>query len=567
MRTRTFRRAWPLAAAGITGLIGVMTGPAAASDGTVHTRHVLLLSVDGMHQADLAAYVRTHPRSALAGLASGGTQFTAASTPFPSDSFPGMVGQVTGGDPKTTGIYYDVTYNHALIDPSASAAVVPEQAVCGQTAPGANVAYDESIDRDNTRLDAGQGLPNLPGDILEMTGDPRTVINPAALPIDPRTCSRVYPHSYLKVNTVFEVAKAHGLRTAWSDKHPAYEILSGPSGDGLDDLFTPEINSTADAAGHDWTSVNALTQAYDHDKVQAVLHEIDGYDHSGRDRRSTPAIFGMNFQSVSTAQKLPVSSGEPGGYDSTGTTPGPVVSKALDYVDGELGAMIAELKKSGRYGDTTIILSAKHGQSPMDSRSLKRIDDGAVIDALNAAWQKRYPAAPQPLVAASADDDGMLLWFTDGDRTPIADAFAENFLRAYAGNGTGKDGQAKATAFDTTPVAYTAAGLSGTHAGPDAAAFIGTTPDDPRVPDLIGIAQHGVVYTGKTKKIAEHGGDDPQDRNVPLVVSGPGIHHGVARGPVETTSIAPTILTLLGLDPEALQAVRAQHTPALDVRS
>ena len=33
--------------------------------------------------------------------------------------------------------------------------------------------------------------------------------------------------------------------------------------------------------------------------------------------------------------------------------------------------------------------------------------------------------------------------------------------------------------------------------------------------------------------------------------------------PVETTEIAPTILALLGLDPDALQAVREQGTPVL----
>ena len=66
-----------------------------------------------------------------------------------------------------------------------------------------------------------------------MTGQPQTLISKTALPIDPVSCTRVYPHQYLKVNTVFEVARAHDLRTAWSDKHPAYEILSGPSGTGV----------------------------------------------------------------------------------------------------------------------------------------------------------------------------------------------------------------------------------------------------------------------------------------------------------------------------------------------
>ena len=67
---------------------------------------------------------------------------------------------------------------------------------------------------------------------------------------------------------------------------------------------------------------------------------------------------------------------------------------------------------------------------------------------------------------------------------------------------------------------------------------------DPRHPDVVGIAQHGVVYTGGTSKIAEHGGDDPQDRDVPiLVVAARPVPAGADVGaPVETTQIAPTIL-------------------------
>lgn len=71
--------------------------------------HVLLVSVDGLHQADLAWYVQTHPESTLATLMAGGVDYSDASTPFPSDSFPGMVGQITGGNPATTGIYHDDT--------------------------------------------------------------------------------------------------------------------------------------------------------------------------------------------------------------------------------------------------------------------------------------------------------------------------------------------------------------------------------------------------------------------------------------------------------------------------
>ncbi len=81
--------------------------------------------------------------------------------------------------------------------------------------------------------------------------------------------------------------------------------------------------------------------------------------------------------------------------------------------------------------------------------------------------------------------------------------------------------------------------------------------------NLVGYVQHGFVYTGKTGKIAEHGGIDPQDRHVPLVVSGAGAGHDVRTAAVETTRIAPTILSLLGLSPRALQAVRIEHTKVL----
>ena len=88
---------------------------------------------------------------------------------------------------------------------------------------------------------------------------------------------------------MFEVAKRAGLRTAWSDKHPVYESFNGPSGNGIDDLFTPEIDSTAiepDGTPYpgaiSWTGDNAATRQYDSYKVKAILNEIDGYDHTGR---------------------------------------------------------------------------------------------------------------------------------------------------------------------------------------------------------------------------------------------------------------------------------------------
>lgn len=558
------RMRW-LVGGAMIGVIGAATAVPAAADtrpshhqpGRNGIEHVLLISVDGLHQSDLAWYVSGHPGSALGRLVSSGTSFTDAWTPFPSDSFPGLVGQVTGGNPRTTGIWYDVSYNRALLPPGTTA--------CGSTPAGATVAYDESIDRVTTSLDAGQGLAGLPGSILGMTSKPQTLIDPAALPVSPQTCKPVYPHSYLRVNTVFEVARQHGLRTAWSDKHPAYEILNGPSGTGVQDLFTPEINSSADPSNpdaQDWTKDNTKTQQYDGFKVQAVLNEIDGYDHSRTSEVGVPGVFGLNFQSVSTAQKLPASGGLPGGYLADGVTPGPVLASALGFVDRQIVALTRELAVRHLAGTTAVVLSAKHGQSPQDGASLTRIDDGAVLGGLDAAW--KAAGHTHGLVAGSIDDDGMVMWLTD--RSPAALRFARRFLLHYDGTGTGTDGHAKATGIDTAPKAYTASGLRTVLTGRRLLAFTGARANDPRVPDLVGIAQHGTVYTGGTKKIAEHGGDDPQDRHVPLVVSTPDGERDLVDQRVSTVQIAPTILRLLGLDPRELQAVRTERTRALPLR-
>jgi hypothetical protein len=198
-------------------------------------RHVLLISVDGLHQQDLAWYVRTHPDSVLASLMHHGLEYSRAMTPFPSASSPGMVGQVTGGDPGVTGVYYDDTWNHSVFPAGTT--------TCSGPAPGGEVAYTEADDLNLNSIDAGQGLSGLPGSILQMTSNPLTVMNPGALPVNAATCKPIIPSAYIKVNTIFEVARQHGLRTAWSDKHPAYQILSGPSGTGVQD-FSP-LRSTA----------------------------------------------------------------------------------------------------------------------------------------------------------------------------------------------------------------------------------------------------------------------------------------------------------------------------------
>jgi len=124
-----------------------------------------------------------------------------------------------------------------------------------------------------------------------------------------------------------------------------------------------------------------------------------------------------------------------------------------------------------------------------------------------------------------------MMWLTD--RSPAATSFAKQYLLAQSGIGNDINGN---------PKPYTASGLQTLYAGADAARFFHVKPGDSRGPDLWGIVQHGVVYTGGKGKIAEHGGANQQDRNVPIVVSGAfgGDGGQIVNRPVETTQIAPT---------------------------
>ena len=572
--------------------VGMALSATAVSANTGHEshenspiKHVLLISVDGLHQNDLDWFVHKYPHSTLAKMVKSGISYNNARTPFPSDSFPGMVGQATGGNPKTTGIYYDDGYSHGLLPlETVTANCIPDTNHTTNVS-GAEVQYAENIEptiAGNISLDAGQGISGLypvnglmpgvlssvPANILTMVGAADAVrkklIDPTQLPVDPATCTRVYPHQYLQVNTIFEVAHAHTLHTAWTDKHPAYEILNGPSGYGIDDLFAPEINSVVDPITNtnDWTKDNTNTQQYDTIKVKSVINEINGFDHSGTTAMGTPAIFGMNFQAVSTAQKLNTSSTpensantQLGGYVTTNnvTTPGPVVQSALKFVDGSLKQMQDAINGNP---DTVIILSAKHGQSPQKRSDLTIINDNNMLAVLESAWSATNPSI-SPLVAHAMDDDGVLLWLND--RSQAAADFAKSFLMSYSGNGAGSnpDGSQSVKPF-------TNAGLSKILAGSEAANSIGVTTADQRVPDVIGYAKVGSVYAKSSlSKIAEHGGHAIADRHVPIVVSGAGIPQQIVDKHVDTIQIAPTILHLLGLNPEELQAVKMEGTKVL----
>jgi hypothetical protein len=86
---------------------------------------------------------------------------------------------------------------------------------------------------------------------------------------------------------------------------------------------------------------------------------------------------------------------------------------------------------------------------------------------------------------------------------------------------------------------------------------------DPAPPDIVIVPNPGTTFEPAIQVLAEHGGFNENDTHVPLLVVVPTATPGVVRAAVTTTQIAPTILTLLGLDPSKLQAVQKEGVQVL----
>jgi arylsulfatase A-like enzyme len=234
---------------------------------------------------------------------------------------------------------------------------------------------------------------------------------------------------------------------------------------------------------------------------------------------------------VSVGQKLVEKSlRQTGGYLDAVGTPSPGLLDEIQFVDGAIGDMVAQLETRGLLRSTLLIISAKHGQSPIDPQRLLRIpaDDPAGVSPGDILGS---------LVAQATEDDISLLWLSDQSQTRSA----ITTLEANA---------AKAAIAEI----FAGRALSSTFNDPLT---------DSRVPDVIVSPNVGVVYTGGKKKIAEHGGFAHDDTNVMLLVAHPRLRAATITTPVVTTQIAPSILSVLGLDPENLQAVRMEGTQPL----
>ena len=429
-------------------------------------------------------------------------------------------------------------------------------------ANGTTTEYEEGIDLDQSQLNGGAGDGGI------------TSIDPRKLPRDPsKNCAPVYPWNFVRTNTIFGVIHAAGGYTAWSDKHPAYSSVSGPgNGTNVDDYYSPEINSnvvplpgvtTVLGAPCDpvrdssqlgsWTDSFANIQCYDTLKARAILNEIDGKTHNGKSSAPVPALFGMNFQVVSVGQKLIEKNVAKGGYlDSIGTPSSELLGE-IRFVDAAIGEMVEHLRNRGLLDSTLIVITAKHGQSPIDSaRYLGETGNpistspAEIADALAMGCLPFSESPSNPTGIGPTQDDVSLLWLN----TNICST--DTVVNALE---------------TTSPAPNNIAGIGEIFSGAGITQLFnapGLPPaGDSRTPDIIVTPNIGVTYSGSSKKQAEHGGFSHDDINVMMLLSNPQFAPKTVTSAVETQQVAPTILAALGLDPGKLDGVQLEGTQVL----
>jgi hypothetical protein len=293
------------------------------------------------------------------------------------------------------------------------------------------------------------------------------------------------------------------------------------------------------SSGNVWNASFENIQCYDALKVKALLNEIAGKTHSGT-AAMVPALFGMNFQSVYIGQSVVESGVGTGGYKNAAALPSAKLLQEIEFVDASIGDIVGALKNAGVYEDTLLIITAKHGDSPIDTSLY--VADGSNTPATLLGSAIPYSESPLNTTGIGAtEDDVSVLWVKPGASVPAAVELLESNAAAI--------------------------GLGEIYYGPSLwlnFAVGGLDPgQDPRAPDIIVTPNVGVAYSGSTGMIGDHGGFAHDDTNVVMLVANPRIKARTVTATTTTTQVAPTIVKALGLDPAALDAVREEGTPVL----
>lgn len=414
------------------GFVTLNKGHAAhASSSSSRAKYALVVLLDGT----LPSMITPQDAPFITSLGQSGVHYTNVTTAVPGDSITDITGDLTGAYPDHTGLIYETIYDRH---------------------------YNQVIELDETPI-----LP--PGFTLANAGN------------------------LVNAETLFQAAKAAGLRTEFDSKYPAYSIENGPASLGpspsIDVLRTPTF-----------ANFTGTPQQYDQMEFNAMRQDIL----SGPNRPNLYVIYAVSPNSIEKQY----------GIDA------PQVAQSISFEDDQIKQTVDAFKQAGVYDQTDIVVTADHGNTAVDT---------AIPDSGPGSIQQYLDDNGFPVIQATADQV-YLVWLKD----PTQAQGAINLLSSP-------------TVKKQFGIDYilNQNQLRALHAAP-----VNRTPDFAIQPT---IGEHGtpaVVYTAPPLgKHVEHGGFNASDIQVPLFISGAGINQdGTNDEPALDMQIAPTLARTMCLN-------------------
>ena len=437
-------------AAGI--IVKNQTPSALAHPNNARAKYTLWVSLDGV----LPSMITPQDAPFITSLARTGVHFTDATAPVPGDSITAWTADLSGAFPTQTGLVYETIYDRH---------------------------YNQVIELDETPI-----LP--PGFTLQNAGN------------------------LVNTETIFQAAKAAGLRTEFDSKYPAYSIENGPARLGP----SPSIDVLRTST---FANFPGTPQQYDDMYYSNIRSDIL----SGPNRPNLYVLYAVSPNSIEKQFGINA----------------PQVAQVISFEDNEIRETVDTLKQAGIYDQTDIVVTSDHGNTAVN-KAIPGSGPGSI---------EQYLIDHGIPVAQATTDQVALIWLQNPAQTQAAiNLLSPASVRAQFG------------------IWYflTQADLRRMHTAPP-----DRTPDFAIEPTMGENGTPSVVYTTPPLgKHVEHGGFNASDINVPLFISGPGIRHGVTSDDhVFDMQIAPTLAATmcLNLKTAVLPPLRQALTGPVDCQN
>jgi predicted AlkP superfamily pyrophosphatase or phosphodiesterase len=208
------------------------------------------------------------------------------------------------------------------------------------------------------------------------------------------------------------------------------------------------------------------------------------------------------------------------------------VTILMQAFDRDLGALEDAYRKAGVLDRTVFVVMSDHGMMPLWHRVSKTDFTGAIAKAGGQLVSQAYTT-------------GAYFWLKNDAVSQKAATNIVNLHNPYIQSVYARTKTAHGYSY-----VRTSSGKLLRAAGAEAAnQYLLNSFNGPNGPDIVVAFAEGAGCEpgGQASWKADHGGTSWQSQRVPLVISGPGVRHGVSSYPARLIDVAPTVLQLMGV--------------------